>query len=62
MNAEEFEQKTGNKPIDDDLKRVNCRWVGQVGHWLCGWCSRCDLPMFYCGHVISGAVGADAQS
>jgi hypothetical protein len=53
MTEQEFEQKTGRKPRDDDLERVNCSHVGEFGHWQCGWCLRCDRPRFECGHVIS---------
>ena len=38
MNAEEFERKTGHKPIQDDLERVNCENAGKIGHDLCGVC------------------------
>ena len=37
MNAEEFEAKTGEPPVQDDLERVNCKAAGSIGHWLCGY-------------------------
>lgn len=48
MTAEEYEQKTGFPPQNDDLDRVNCKTVGEVGHWQCGWCKTHDLPRFSC--------------
>lgn len=52
MTADEFKAKTGYEPQHDDLERVNCDKVGQTGHTTCGWCARCDGPMFHCGHSI----------
>jgi len=49
MQAYEFEQTTGRKPEQDDLERVNCDQVGEIGHLSCGWCSSHDGPMFECG-------------
>lgn len=40
MNAIEFEKKTGYKPENDDLDRVNCEDVGKIGHQQCGWCEK----------------------
>ena len=48
MDAKEFEHKTGYYPKHDDLERVNCEKAGKVGHWMCGWCKKCDLPVFQC--------------
>lgn len=48
MTEEEFWVKTGRKPVDDDLDRVNCEKVGEVGHFFCGWCWTCDRPRFEC--------------
>lgn len=45
-----FLEKTREKPKDDDLQRVNCKKAGQVMHWGCGWCAKCDLPKFSCEH------------
>jgi hypothetical protein len=49
MDAIIFEIKTGSKPINDDLDRVNCRHAGEIGHNNCGWCGQHDKPMFMCG-------------
>ena len=53
ITAEEFEEKTGSPPIQDDLERVNCLRVGTPGHRNCGWCKICDKPAFYglCTHA-----------
>ena len=49
MNEYEFEQATGRKPIEDDMERVNCEQMGEIGHLSCGWCAVHDQPMFECG-------------
>lgn len=54
MNAHEFEQATGRKPEQDDLERVNCDKVGQLGHICCGWCPKHNGPNFECGCNIKG--------
>lgn len=51
MNAQEFEQKVGHAPHDDDLERVNCPVAGIGGHSMCGWCGEHDKPRFVCGCV-----------
>src|SRR5688572_18281159 len=52
MTAEQYEQKTGRAPDQDDLQRANCDRVGKVGHENCGWCEECDGPRFECVHPI----------
>lgn len=52
IDAETFEAKVGRAPVMDDLERVNCEQVGEIGHWYCGWCERCDKPRFICGHAM----------
>jgi hypothetical protein len=49
ITAEDFEQATGDAPVDDELERVNCGRSGQVGHIYCGWCDKCDKPRLQCG-------------
>jgi hypothetical protein len=49
MTKEEFKEKVGHEPENDDLERVNCLKAGKVGHHFCGWCSIHDLPRFLCG-------------
>ena len=49
MTAEEFEKRTGSKPRNDDLARVNCTHAGEPGHAACGWCHVHNLPRFQCG-------------
>lgn len=48
MNAQEFEEKMGRPPIQDDLDRVNCLKKGEIGHTRCGWCEKCDRPNWLC--------------
>lgn len=50
ISFKQFKKATGNKPIQDDLKRVNCSKRG-IGHDSCGWCVKCDAPYFYCGGI-----------
>ena len=49
MTKYEYFTATGYVPEQDDLERVNCLKAGQIGHFGCGWCNRCDVPMFFCG-------------
>jgi hypothetical protein len=50
MTEVEFKEKTGREPEQDDLERVNCNKVGQLGHWMCGWCATSAKPRFECHH------------
>lgn len=52
----QFYAATGRDPWQDDMDRVNCDKAGQIGHWMCGWCDRCDKPRFQCGHLALGKV------
>jgi hypothetical protein len=40
MTEEQFLAKFGHKPVNDDLDRINCRLVGDIGsgHSQCGLC------------------------
>lgn len=51
VTKEQFKAATGNDPILDDLERCNCPQVGQIGHYYCGWCEKCDKPRFLCHHI-----------
>lgn len=46
-----FVGRVGSLPINDDLERCNCKEAGRIGHFFCGWCKNCDLPVFICGHI-----------
>lgn len=51
MNRDEFETITESTPEHDDLERVNCPRAGEIGHRMCGVCSKCGCPLFIpCGH------------
>ena len=54
MIAEQFRALTGRWPMHDDLERVNCDKVGQVGHFCCGWCERRGIPSFECEYCVTG--------
>jgi hypothetical protein len=56
ITAEDFKKAVGTDPIQDDLHRCNCKEVGQIGHSMCGWCVKCNLPVFMCGHEIKKSV------
>lgn len=55
LTAEEFETRFGIKPKNDDLERVNCPRVGELGHWMCGICSIHHGPRFACGCTTRSA-------
>lgn len=57
MNAEEFEQRVGRKPDQDDLERVNCTLAGSTFHTMCGWCAEHEKPRFQCGCKAPYAAG-----
>lgn len=49
ITAEKFIACTGYEPVDDDLDRCNCDKAGQIGHELCGWDKKRDMPNFLLG-------------
>lgn len=51
ITAERFEKAVGRKPVIDDLDRCNCDKGGRIGHYMCGWCKKCNKPIFICGHT-----------
>jgi len=50
ITEEKFREATGEEPVNDDIERSNCERAGMPGHWTCGWCDDCDMPVFMCGH------------
>ena len=48
MTPEQYQEKVGRLPEEDELDRVNCLKAGQLGHKNCGWCKFCDKPIFGC--------------
>jgi hypothetical protein len=50
ITAEQFRARVGRDPEQDDLQRCNCNKAGDICHYFCGWCRRCDCPRFVCGH------------
>lgn len=55
IDAQQFKNATGRYPRADDLDRVNCQRVGNLGHYFCGWCGDCQMPRFICGHPVPAA-------
>jgi len=49
ITEEEFQERFGFEPKQDDLHRVNCDKAGKIGHLMCGVCSQCGKPRFVCG-------------
>ena len=52
ITAEHFERVTGHAPEQDDLERSNCEHAGQIGHYMCGWDTKRDMPNFIPGLSI----------
>ena len=48
ITKEKFIELTGVEPEHDDLERTNCPLAGQVGHRSCGFCQKCQKPVFMC--------------
>lgn len=59
--AHDFFVATGGPPEQDDMRRVNCKQVGEPGHLFCGWCDIHDLPAFWCGCVSIIDESGDLQ-
>lgn len=55
ITRERFFLATGIEPQRDELERCNCTEYGFIGHHNCGWCVRCNKPVFMCGHIIRRA-------
>lgn len=49
ITEEYFKACTGYDPKDDDLERCNCDRAGQIGHFLCGWDKKRNMPNFLLG-------------
>jgi hypothetical protein len=48
ITAEHYREATGRFVVDDELDRANCERAGQLGHTMCGWCHKHDLPNSIC--------------
>lgn len=53
ITEEHFKTSTNKDPENDDLIRSNCEQAGEEGHIYCGWCKKCDKPIFMCGHILN---------
>ena len=53
ITAEQFKVATGHEPERDDLERCNCKLVGHMGHWQCGWNTAANLPRFMTNEMIT---------
>lgn len=54
ITAEMFEKATGHEPEQDDLERSNCSQAGLIGHRMCGWNAKANLPNFMCQEKSDG--------
>ena len=52
MTPDEYRQRWGVEPRQDDLDRVGCAEAGQSGHMLCGVCEH-GLPRFACRECLT---------
>lgn len=55
ITAQQFEERFGVAPEQDDLERANCPEAGLAGHKQCGVCEKHQKPRFICGcytHVV----------
>lgn len=62
MTYDEFKERFGREPENDDLDRVNCKHVGTLGHWFCGVCETHNLPRFECGCMIDNRTYKEETS
>ena len=53
ITKKQFKKATGYEPKDDDMERVNCVRIGDVGHISCGWCNNHKKPRFVCGCITT---------
>lgn len=42
----------------DCAERIACTTVGDIGHYMCGWCDRHDRARHACGCVASAGGAA----
>ena len=61
MNGLEFLERFGYIPEHDDLDRVNCNKVGEIGHWACGICPNHNKPRFECGCLVTLKLVAEGK-
>jgi hypothetical protein len=65
VTADEFRDRVGSEPCQDDLERCNCVRAGQLGHMFCGVCVH-GMPRFVrcddCAHVGSGNTATPENS
>ena len=47
IDANTFKAATGVAPEQDDLERCNCQMAGTIGHLMCGWDQKRNLPNFW---------------
>lgn len=63
MTTEEFEARFGRKPSFGEFEQANCIRVGELFHFTCGICERCNELRAVCGHfAIPEVVGASKVS
>ena len=53
ITADEFLERFGVEPQQDDLHRATCDRAGTMGHWMCGVCDFHKQPRFVCGCLLT---------
>jgi len=61
FTKEEYTDKVGEEPTDDDLSQCNCAIVGIPGHTFCGWCEEHDKPRAVCGCSVGDVMYAHSM-
>lgn len=61
ITRERFRAAVGREPQNDDLERCNCPKVGQIGHFMCGWNERLEMPVFFVGKDDDACGGTRAN-
>lgn len=52
ITEEQYKERFGAVPTNDDLERVNCNMAGNMGHSSCGYCLVHRKPRFVCGCTV----------
>jgi hypothetical protein len=60
ISETQFYYATGRWPENDDMERVNCDKVGEIGHLCCGWCVH-EQPTFGCLACTQTNIGKMAK-
>lgn len=62
VTRSQFKAATSFSPEQDDLERCNCDKAGQLGHFMCGWDEKRNLPNFWPRYPLQDAVRLARQN